>query len=306
MKSGSIGATDKDIQDVLEKNGYEIDKPEPAAEPERDTFATEEEFEAAHTEWQEAQEGKAATKKAEESEDEEDEQGRQPQPKLTRTQRKIQRATDKLAKENAELKQRLDALEGKAKPEKKDENPRPARADYQTDQEYEDALLDWGYKTRATKEQRENAERAERERLTEIQNNYRSQVEEFKEEHDDWEEVVNQDIPMHQAVTLAIVEQENGAEVAYYLGKHPDYARKLAEMSPLSAVMEVGRLSSRLKTGSPSTSDANGGANLKPKPKVPAPVRPVSTAATTSPLTSRAAAEKGNYKAFKAAQRMGR
>ena len=63
LKSQSPGATQADLEKVLVGAGYEVDKPteEPAAtaeEPKRDKFKTEEEFEAAHVEWQDKQEPK--------------------------------------------------------------------------------------------------------------------------------------------------------------------------------------------------------------------------------------------------------
>lgn len=305
LSSGSKDSTKEQVEEVLERHGLEVDRPavEPAAEPQRDSFETEEEFEAAHVAWQETQ----PKPKVEKEEDDKDAAAQS----TTRTQRKIQRridaATKDLKEENRKLAERLAALEGKAPEEPaKEENPRPKRADFKNDEEYEDALLSWGTAKALSEKSMRDAHDAEQQRLQENYDNYRAQVEEFKDEHDDWDDVVNQDIPMHTGVQLAVMEQENGAEVIYYLGKHPEYAMRLAEMQPLSAVMEVGRLSERLKAGAPGTGEANGGQNGKPKPKVPAPFRPVNTAATSSTLTSRDAAQKRDFKAFKAAQRAGR
>jgi hypothetical protein len=91
----------------------------------------------------------------------------------------------------------------------------------------------------------------------------------------------------------------------YYLGKHPAAAKKLAEMSPFAAVMEVGRLAARLKTGAPEPGDAASRTKIKPKPRIPEPVKPVSTSATASTLTSREAAQKKDFRAFRQAQARG-
>lgn len=47
-------------------------------------------------------------------------------------------------------------------------------------------------------------------------------------------------------VANAIVGLENGAEIAYHLGTHLDKADALASMSPMEAMMELGRISSSM------------------------------------------------------------
>lgn len=310
MSSSSQGATQEAIEKVLTENGYEPDKPEAAApetpvEPKREDFKTDEEFQTAQEEFE-----AAAEEQAEKEEQEEQERQRKQEekhPKLTRRQRAIAAATKKIQDDLKAAYDRIAALEGK-KPTAAavmEELKAPKREDFKTDEEFEDAKFDYRYKQRRAKEAAEAQRNAVETRLKENFENYQSQVAAFKEEHDDWDEVVNQPIPVHESVYLAIQEQENGAQVTYYLGKHPDYARRLAELSPLSAVMEIGRLAEKLKSGSEPRS-TTGGTQRKTTPtRVPDPVRPVSTSATSSTLTSREAAQKRDYRAFKAAQRKG-
>jgi hypothetical protein len=69
--------------------------------------------------------------------------------------------------------------------------------------------------------------------------------------------------------------------------------------------MEIGRLAERLKSGAPEPR-ADGETKKKTPPKrIPDPVRPVSTSATSTSLTAREAAKNRDYRAFKAAQRRG-
>jgi hypothetical protein len=326
LSSSSHGATQELIEDTLAKNGLEVEKEESAAaktevteEPKRDDFDTEEEFEAAHVDWQDAKDepvekGKAKTKAADEDEEGEEEE-RPAAKRPSRVQRKIERATRELKQQNEDLQKRLEALEkGEKAPAKKEEtkNSRPERSKFKDDQEYEDALLAWGVDKALADKAAKDAEKTRRQTLENNLSNYRTQVEEFSETHDDWDEVVDQDLPMHTGVQLAIMEQDNGAEVVYYLGKHPEYAKKLAEKSELSAIMEVGRLSERLKTGaSREKGAADGGTKQKTRQRSPEPPEPVSTAATSSTgLTSKEIAAKPNYpgkmRDFKRALREGR
>ena len=203
----------------------------------------------------------------------------------------------------------MSALEAGKKPEtaaaeKKLEPPK--RENFKTDEEFDEAKFDYRYQMRRAKEavnERQNATQAE---LNTILTNYQESVAEFKEEHDDWDEVMNQSIPVHDAVIFAVHQLENGPAVSYYLGKHPTYTKKLATMSMLAAVMEVGRLADRLKTGAPNRGEADAATTQKTRKRIPAPVTPVRTAATSSTLTSREAAKKGDFKGFRQAQRAGR
>src|SRR6266436_8443598 len=88
--------------------------------------------------------------------------------------------------------------------------------------------------------------------------NYDRQVQGAKNKYDDWDEARKQDIFIGQGVQLALLEQENGAEVAYYLAKHPAFAKKIGEMSKtpgreISAIREIERLSARLGANAPHT-----------------------------------------------------
>ncbi len=314
MQSSSIGATKEAIEAVLEKNGYETEKPAPVetpTEPKRDDFESDEAFETAQQEFEEKQE------QAREAETDEQREGREERErkeaaaretgnKPTRRQRAIDRATRELQEKNRKLEDRLAALEGKKAAVEEPKIKAPERKDFNTDAEFDEALFDYRYKLRRAKEGTEQAVERQQAQLKENFENYQSAVAEFKEEHDDWDEVVNQDLPMHDSVYLAVLELENGPEVTYYLGQHPDYARRLAEMSPLSAAMEVGRLSTRLKTGAPEPGAAGNGQKQKPRTQLPAPVIPVRPAASASTLTSAEAAKKRDYKSFKKAQRAGR
>lgn len=307
MQSSSHGATPEAIEKVFTDNGLEPDKPaaaeaEAAVEPKREDFESDDAFTTAQEEF--TQKAEDAAEAEEKKREEEEEKTR---PKLSRKQRAIARETKKLQDDLKAANDRIAALEGKAPRTEAPKAPAaPKREEFKTDAEYDEAMFDYRYKLRRAKEAVESAQERTTAQLKENFQNYQSSVDDFKEEHDDWDDVVNQSLPIHESVYLAVMELENGPAVTYYLGKHPEFARKLAEMTPLSAAMEVGRLSTRLKTGAPEPSAAGNGAKPKPKTRLPEPVKPVSTAATSSTLTSAEAAKKGNYRAFKTAQRAGR
>lgn len=278
---------DANVKAVIEGAGYEVPEAEPPAEPKREDFKTAEEHEAALVEWEDKQK-----KAAEEAEEE------APAPRKSRKTRAIERATAYLRRENEELKRKLESAgalpkEKEAEPPK--EKQRPKRADFADDEAYEDALLAWGAEKAVADKALKDAEAANKERFEKNIQNYAAQVEEAKDRYDDWDEVVNQDIFIGKEVQLSILELENAAETIYYLGRHPAYAAKLGEMQPLSAVMEVGRLSQKLLTGAPATGEANGEEKTRLKPKVPAPVRTVNTGGSSGSPTFAEIAAKPNY-----------
>lgn len=306
LSSSSQGATKEAIEAVLEKNGYETEKTAPAevVEPKLEDFENEEAFEEAKAEFDEKQE--AAAEEAEQKTDEEEESRTKP---LTRKQKAIEKATREFKDQLRKANERIAALEGK-KPQGESEVVKapeaPKREKFKTDAEFDEAMFDYRFQLRSAKESAERAQNQMKAQLKANLENYQTAVADFKDKHDDWDDVVNQPIPIHESTCLAVMELENGPAVTYYLGKNPEYARKLAAMTPLSAAMEVGRLASRLKTGAPNRGAADGGAKQKPKTRLPEPVKPGSTSATSSTLTSAEAAKKRDFRAFKTAQRQGR
>ncbi len=93
------------------------------------------------------------------------------------------------------------------------------------------------------------------ERVEQSLRNYGQQLKTAKTKYPDFEKTVKQDIFIGVETQHAIIQQPNGADVVFYLGQHPEYARKLGKMcktgSAISAVREVERLSTRLGGNTP-------------------------------------------------------
>lgn len=77
------------------------------------------------------------------------------------------------------------------------------------------------------------------------------------------------------AAGAAIARSEVGPELVYHLGKNPDLIKKIAEMSPYAAVMEIGRLEERIASKKTNKPQSNAPAPLKPVK--PSGVRPKSS-----------------------------
>lgn len=292
LSSGSQGATKEETEEVLRKHGYEVDAPEPAENKEKEETPAK-----AATEEEKKENGEPENKKEKDNEPEH----------LSRRQKAVQKATEQLRKDLQEANRRIAELEkgGKSGKEEREVEPEeekaPKREDFPDEDSFNEALFDWRYEQRRKKEQEIAAQKEQEDTLKANWEGYRSKVAEFKEDHEDWDEVVNQPIPIQESCYLAIHELENGPAVTYYLGQHPDEAKAIYKKSPLAAIMEIGNLSERLK---PKPAKRDAGEERAPAPrKTPEPVTPVSTAATTSTSTSKDAALKRDFRAFKAAQR---
>ena len=91
----------------------------------------------------------------------------------------------------------------------------------------------------------------------------------------DWHAVVSASkAPTTPTMDQAIMENENGPEIAYYLAKHPAEALRIYQLSPKAQEREIVRLESRISSVASTT-----------KTSAPAPIKPIPAAAkaVTSP-----------------------
>lgn len=156
----------------------------------------------------------------------------------------------------------------------------------------------------AWKEQKEEEAASQAERR-EVFDAYNQKVSEAQAKYDDWKEVVGQSIDLPKGVGPAIIEMENGPDVAYYLGKHPEMCEELLQMGSLRAIGKVWRISEELageqeKEAKPEEKEEK---QEKLASKAPAPIKPVGGGSTKSsvPLDQLNMAE---YKKARAAGRV--
>lgn len=242
---------------------------------------------------------KKEPKEKSESETDDDEEEEKPR-KKGGFQRRIDRLTgDKheLLDENRSLREKLALVEkGTGKdagdqPKKEPAEAKPTRDKFQTDADFYEALGRYGANQEIKKSQQTEAQKAMEAQQAETYKTYQNAVSDFVKEHDDFVEVVGNDrIMIPVAVQLAIVEYgPQGPAIAYHLGNNPDIAEKLAKMSDVRAVAEIGRLAATLEKDSGEAAEAevlkgNEPApgkevakekTIKPGSKAPTPIAPV-------------------------------
>lgn len=118
--------------------------------------------------------------------------------------------------------------------------------DYANDTEYQRALLKEAVAEARADFIREQAETANAEKQALRAAAWEERTASFKERAADFDQVVySQNVPITPAMAEVIMDSDNGADVAYYLGKNPHEARRIAGLHPLAAAREIGRLEQR-------------------------------------------------------------
>ena len=190
------------------------------------------------------------------------------------TTRRFERRIDRAIRARAEAQAKADLLEKeltelKAKSVQPVLPGAPKMEDYTDVQEYAKAYAkfetDNVLKEREKKET-ESKTRAEQERLVQ---SWEEKVSEALTKYDDFDEIVG-DLKPTTPWAVALMEEENGADIAHYLAKHQKEAQKIFSLAPLAQAREIGKLSLRLSQAPE--------APKKPS-KAPPPIAPVTGAA---------------------------
>lgn len=165
-----------------------------------------------------------------------------------------------------------------------------------TYEEYVDARADWRYAVRrAAEREAEAAETFQRTRHEQI-TRFNAGVVAAKAKYSDWDTVVTVDAAITPTLQAAILSSQDSAEIAYYLGKHPDIRAQLnaenpdfaeAAVPPLRRYLDALVAAQRSPVSPPRTAAAPTGsapASVAPvAPKPPNPVRTGSIAVADTP-----------------------
>lgn len=182
---------------------------------------------------------------------------------LTKRNGDTERARDALAKENEELKRSRE-------PVVVQDDPRPTRDDFDNPDDFESNLAIWGGRHAVREFQNNQAETAERSKQQDesakLQAQWSKGEAEAIEKYPDFKEVVgNESIAISGPMAYAIPRHAQAHDIAYYLGKNPEEAARIALLGPAESAMEIGAIAYQLRQTKPEVS------------KAPSPVRPVGT-----------------------------
>jgi hypothetical protein len=196
-----------------------------------------------------------------------------------------QRRIDKLTRENAELQRLLAEARTQQGAEARTAPPpappveapavpgRPVLKDFQTLEEYTEALTEWKLNQREAAQRAENEKRSAEAAAKALQDNWAAKDAAAAKAHPDYRELMDAtEIPEGPGVLAArqaLLEEDNGAEILYWLASRPAELKRVAALPPMKAVIEIGKLAAAL--ASPSSPE-NHKRQVTSAPRPPAPI----------------------------------
>ena len=215
---------------------------------------------------------------------------RKPNPKLERRfseitkQREAAREEARREREAREaLEARLKELETKVNPPaaKPDDDlgPEPKPEQFSDMYEYAKALAEYtADKKLAERDKAEKARQAAAEQEAKFKS-WADRVNAAKNDLPDFDDIVqSSDVRVTDPVRDAIMESEHGPRILYYLAENAEYAKKLGDMSVVSAVREIGKIEAQFERDTKAAKEAK---PVVGKSKAPAPISPLRGAVNT-------------------------
>ena len=221
----------------------------------------------------------------------EEQREKKPNPKLERRfseitkQREAAREEARREREAREsLEARLKELEAKVSPPAQaqaddlGEEPKPEQ--FSDMYEYAKALAEYtADKKLMERDKQEMARKAAAEQEVKFKA-WADRVNAAKTELPDFDDMVqSSDVRVSDPVRDAIIESEHGPRILYYLAENSEFAKKLGEMSVVSAVREIGKIEARfVRDAKESAPEVKA---VAVKSKAPAPITPLRGAVNT-------------------------
>ena len=203
-----------------------------------------------------------------------------PQEKAGEGKSRYQRRLDRAYRQMYEQKARADFLETQmqrfAPEQPKQPDGEPRIEDFTDIKQYADAVKKYGrdsaLKEHVSAVQVQTAKQFE----SNVVANWQAKTVAADDKYADFDEIVG-DLKPTSPWAIAVMQAENAADVAYYLGKNLDEARRIVNSDPVTQIREVGKIEAKLAAAP----------KVKEVSKAPAPMAPITGKAGTPPLELR-------------------
>ena len=200
------------------------------------------------------------------------------------------RDTSAKAVEAEDRAQRLEAeltvLRAQAKP--MEATDKPSRSQFVSDDDYIEALTDWKADSAVAKREQQQREAQMMAEQADVASQWDKRQQTAIESIKDYAEVIGaSDIHIPTYVHQAMLESEQGPEIAYYLALHPEEAKRIAAMKPLAAIRRITDLERDLAGLDIDAAPKKPVSESPKKSRAPEPITPVRgiAAANTGPTT---------------------
>lgn len=172
---------------------------------------------------------------------------------------------EELRRENEHLRQL--AQQPKETPQATVDPTKPVPNQFEDWEQYTQALAEWTVGSTLKKAQEEHRKRSEQERFISTKRAFDDRAAKVRAKHPDYDELF-ESAPISEAMAPTILESEQGPELAMYLAKNPEVARKIYHLSPTQAARELGKIEAKLDDLMKPVSVTNAKPPLSPaKPK---------------------------------------
>lgn len=203
------------------------------------------------------------TEKTENTESIEEESVVKPEP--SRHENKVARLNRKINEERARaemLERQIEELKPK---QYQESNDAPQLENFNDVEEYASAKAQFIADQSIKRQQEERDALYQRELQIKLQNDWDKKVSSADDKYDDFYEKVGDIKPTHP-IYVAIMQAENGDEIAYHLANNMDEAIKLFGLDSVSAIRAIGKLETKLLSES---------VKVKTPSKAPEPIAPI-------------------------------
>lgn len=208
--------------------------------PEEQEGLTPEEIAAQQAAQEENPEGNEGTG---EGEEENEGEGGEAKPKKS-VQERINELTFKFREAERDADRWKTIAEAKETPEEKPAravSDRPSTSQFETVEEYEDALYGWYDRKRQQKQVEVDSRENQRVAFEKFNKNATG----LREQHEDFDAAIKAPV-FTDAMRSIIFSIDNGAMIAYHLGKNPEVADKIKVLSPERQMYEISKLENKL------------------------------------------------------------
>jgi hypothetical protein len=120
---------------------------------------------------------------------------------------------------------------------------------WKTYEEYTEALAEWTadrkIEARLKVEQERSVQTSKQRRMAEAMETFNERAEKVREKYPDYDELFDSAL-ISEAMAEPILGSDSGPEIAVYLAKNPDVAKRLYRLDPTSAAREIGKIEAKL------------------------------------------------------------
>lgn len=188
------------------------------------------------------------------------------------------RDTAAKAAESEERAQRYEAelhiLRAQAQP--METTNKPMRSQFINDEGYIEALTDWKADAAIAKRESQQREAQVMAEQADVAKGWEKRQQAVITSIPDYAETVgSSDVQIPAHVQQALLESEQGPEIAYYLALHPEEAKRIAAMKPLAAIRRITELERDLVDVDDTPATKKAVADPPKKSRAPEPINPV-------------------------------